>query len=51
MPGTSPVPGEAASPDEVVAGLRIANARLRELLAERNTQVTVLGGHWKSSGC
>ncbi len=34
MPGTPPVPGEAASPDGVVAGLRIANARLRELLAE-----------------
>jgi hypothetical protein len=33
--GTPPVPGEAASPDDVVAGLRIANARLRELLAER----------------
>ena len=27
-----------------VAGLRIANARLRELLAERDTQVTALAG-------
>jgi hypothetical protein len=29
------VPGEAGSPDEVIAGLRAANARLRELLEER----------------
>jgi len=42
--GTPPVPGEAASPDDVVAGLRIANARLRELLAGRDTQVTALAG-------
>jgi hypothetical protein len=32
VPDTSRVPGEAASPDEVIAGLRAANARLRELL-------------------
>ena len=44
MAGTPPVPGEAASPDDVVADLRIANARLRELLAERDTQVTALAG-------
>ena len=44
MAGTPPVPGEAASPVNVVAGLRIANARLRELLAERDTQVTALAG-------
>jgi transposase len=39
-----PVPGEVASPDEVIAGLRAANARLRELLAGRDAQVTVLAG-------
>jgi transposase len=36
--------GEAASPDEVIAGLRAANARLRELLAERDGQLIVLAG-------
>jgi transposase len=36
------VPGEAAAPDEVVAGLRAANARLRELLAARDTQIAAL---------
>jgi transposase len=35
-------PGEAASPDEVIAGLRAANARLRELLAERDAQIAHL---------
>jgi len=37
-----PVPGEAGSPDEVIAGLRAANARLRELLAERDAFVAGL---------
>ena len=36
------MPGEAAAPDEVVAGLRAANARLRELLAARDTQIAAL---------
>jgi len=36
------VPGEAASADEVIAGLRMANARLRELLAERDAHVAQL---------
>jgi transposase len=36
------VPGEAVSPDEVVAGLRAANARLRELLAGRDAEVAGL---------
>jgi transposase len=37
---TSPVSGRAASPgDEPAGGLRAANARLRELLAERDTHV------------
>jgi transposase len=35
MPDTSPVPGDAA-------GLRAANARLRELLAERDAQIAEL---------
>lgn len=38
------VAGEAASPDEVIAGLRAANARLWELLAERDTLVAALTG-------
>lgn len=44
MPDTPLVPGEAASPDEVIAGLRAANAGLRELLAERDAQVSALAG-------
>ena len=31
-----PVPGETASPDDVIAGLRAANAQLRALLAEKD---------------
>ena len=42
MPDTSPVPGEAAAPDQLIAGLRAANARLRELLAERDGQIAEL---------
>ena len=42
VPDTSRVPGEAASPDEVIAGLRTANARLRELLAERDAHIAHL---------
>jgi hypothetical protein len=30
------VPGETASPDEVIAGLRAANAQLRALLTEKD---------------
>jgi hypothetical protein len=30
------VTGQTASPDEVIAGLRAANARLRALLAEKD---------------
>ena len=36
------MPGEAASPDEVIAGLRKANARLRELLEERDAHIAHL---------
>ena len=36
------MPGEAASPDEVIAGLRTANARLRELLEERDAHIAHL---------
>jgi hypothetical protein len=36
------VPGEAAALAETVAGLRTANMRLRELLAERDARVAVL---------
>jgi hypothetical protein len=42
VPDTSCVPNETASPDEVIAGLRAANARLRELLAERDAHVAYL---------
>ena len=42
MPDTPPVPGEAAALAEMVAGLRTANARLRELLAERDELITEL---------
>jgi transposase len=34
------VPDETGSPDEVIAGLRAVNARLRELLAERDARIT-----------
>ncbi len=42
VPDKPPVPGEAASPDEVIAGLRAANARLREQLAARNAHIAHL---------
>jgi transposase len=37
-----PAAGEAAAPGEVIAGLRAANARLRELLADRDAQIAEL---------
>ena len=43
MPDTPPVPGEASSPDEVIAGLRAANARLGELLDQRDAHVASSG--------
>ena len=39
MPDTFGAPSEAAAPDEVIAGLRAANAWLRELLADRDTRI------------
>jgi transposase len=36
------VPGEDASADEVIAGLRAANSRLRELLAEKDVIIAGL---------
>ena len=36
------MPGEAASPAEVIAGLRAANARLRDLLAKRDAHIAQL---------
>jgi transposase len=42
VPDTPRVPGEAASPAEVIAGLRMANARLRELLEERDAHIAHL---------
>jgi len=42
VPDTPPVPGEAASPDEVIAGLRVANTRRRELLAGRDAHIAHL---------
>ena len=50
MPGTLRVPGEAEPPDEVIAGLlatceglRTANARLRDLLAEKDEIIADIG--------
>ena len=42
MPDPSPVPGEIGDLAEVVAGLRAANVRLRELLAERDDLIAEL---------
>jgi transposase len=42
VPDTPGVPAEATSPDEVIAGLRMANARLRELLEERDGHIAHL---------
>ena len=42
MSGTSRVPGEDASADEVIAGLRAANSQLRELLAEKDVIIAGL---------
>ncbi len=42
MPDPSPVPGEIGDLAEMVAGLRAANARLRELLVERDELVAEL---------
>jgi transposase len=49
VPGTLRVPGEAEPPDEVIAvlrvtceGLRTANVRLRELLAEKDEIIAAL---------
>jgi transposase len=39
VPDSAGVPGAVAAPGEVIAGLRAANARLRELLAERDEQL------------
>ena len=44
MPGTSPAPGAAAAPAETVAALRAECARLRELAAGKDEQITVLTG-------
>jgi hypothetical protein len=41
VPDTPPVPGGAAA-DELITGLRAANARLRELLAERDARIVGL---------
>ncbi len=48
MPDTPRAPGEAGSPEEVIAGLRAANARLGELLDQRDAQVAELAGSWGS---
>ena len=42
VPDTPSVPGETAAPEQVIAGLRAANMRLRELLAERDAQIAEL---------
>jgi transposase len=41
VPDTPPVPGGAAA-DELITGLRAANARLRELLGERDARIAGL---------
>jgi transposase len=50
VPGTSPEPGEPAVLDETVAGLRAANARLRELLAERDVLIADLWAQAAEAG-
>jgi len=50
VPDSSPVPGESAALAEMVAGLRTANARLRELLAERDELITELRVQVAESG-
>jgi len=42
VPVAPRVSGEVGSPDEVIAGLRAANARLRELLEERDAHIAQL---------
>ena len=42
VPDTPPAPGDAAAADELIRGLRAANARLRDLLAERDTRIADL---------
>jgi transposase len=42
VPDTPPVPGDAAAAGELIAGLRAANARLRELLEERDELIAGL---------
>jgi len=42
VPDRPGVPGDAASADEVIAGLRAASARLRELLEERDAHIAQL---------
>jgi transposase len=42
VPDTPGVHGEAALADEVIAGLRMANTRLRELLTERDAHIAHL---------
>ena len=40
--GTPLVPGDAAAADKLITGLRAANARLRDLLAERDARIAGL---------
>lgn len=44
MPDTHAVPAGAASPDEVIAGLRAVNAQLADRLAQRDAQIAALAG-------
>ena len=50
MPDTPLVPGEAAALADMVAGLRAANARLRELIAERDELIAELRVQVAESG-
>jgi transposase len=50
VPDTPLVPGEAAALADTVAGLRAANARLRELIAERDELIAELRVQVAESG-
>ena len=50
MPGTPLEPGELAVLAETVSGLRAANARLRELLAERGGLIADLRAQAAEAG-
>jgi len=50
VPGTPPAPGDAAAADELVRGLRAANARLRDLLEQRDARIADLEARAAGTG-